>query len=434
MEQHSELNFKLMKKSIYLLTIIAFSCINFSCQKIFPNIDKHNPYSSEIKKLNITLVYPEGFEGEIKAGAKITIINPSNGTKYDLLSDNNGKATINLQYGFYSVSVTDRGTPTSGSIPIFNKRIDQFHITDTLKGDLNINMNLVLSYAGQLVIKEIYYRGCTRPDGKPYQFYDKYLIVYNNSNDVAYLDGVCFGVVEPFFAPSSPTAWSYINDEGQRVIRDTIPIIEAIWQFPGSGKNHALQPGEEAVVALAAAIDHTILYPNSVNLDVPGYWVCYNQLYTNASFHPSPGPNLANHWLDLLWKESTLKAYGFSAVNPAPVLFRMPVSDPQAYVNDPENRSRRPGSSSSTEYVMIPSMWVLDGVEAFDSDTKNKRLPATIDATYALMTDDERYMGKTIHRKIDEAATAVAGDRIVYMDTNNSANDFYIRESQSIKK
>jgi hypothetical protein len=167
MEQHSELNFKLMKKGIYLLTIITFSCINFSCQKMFPNIDKHNPYSSEIRKLNITLVYPEGFEEEVKAGAEITILNPSNGTKYNLLSDNNGKATINLQYGFYSVSATDKGTPVSGSIPIFNKSIDQIRITDTLKGDLNINMNLELSYAGQLIIKEVYYRGCSKPDGKP---------------------------------------------------------------------------------------------------------------------------------------------------------------------------------------------------------------------------------------------------------------------------
>ena len=194
-----------MKKGIYLLTFIAVICINYSCQQMFPNIVEDNPYSSGIRKLNINLVYPEGYAGEVKAGAEITILNPSNGTKYNLLSDNNGKASINLQYGFYSVSITDKGTPVSGSIPIFNKSIDQVRIADTLKGDLNINVNLVLSYAGQLVIKEVYYRGCSKPDGKPYEFYDKYLTIYNNSNEVAYLDGVCFGVVEPFSAPSSPT-------------------------------------------------------------------------------------------------------------------------------------------------------------------------------------------------------------------------------------
>lgn len=423
-----------MKRNIYILTIIVFICIVSSCQKMFQDFVDNNPYDTGIKRLNITLVYPEGFEEEAKAGAEITILNPSNGTKYNLLSDDEGKATINLQYGFYSLSITDKGTPVSGSIPIFNKSIDQIRIADTLKGDLNINVDLVLSYAGQLVIKEIYYRGCTKPDGKPYEFYDKYLIIYNNSDEVAYLDGVCFGVVEPFSAPSSPTPWSYLNSEGQRVIRDTIPIIEAVWQFPGNGSNHALQPGEEAVVALAAAINHTILYPNSVNLDVPGYWVCYNQIYTNANYHPSPGPNLSDHWLNLLWKGSTLKAYGFSTSSPAPVLFRIQGVDAQAYVNNPENRSRKPGTTSATEYVMIPAAWILDGVECLNSATLYKRLPASVDATYCLMTDAERHQSKTVHRKTDPVATQKAGGRVVYMDTNNSANDFYIRDTQSIKE
>ncbi|MCK9304003.1 MAG: DUF4876 domain-containing protein [Bacteroidales bacterium] len=423
-----------MKKSIYIFTTFVFICIMSSCEKIFQDFADNNPYGDGVKRLNITLVYPEGFEDEAKAGAEISILNPTNGTKYNLLSDGEGKASINLQYGFYSLSITDKGTPVSGSIPVFNKSIDQIRIADTLKGDMNINVDLVLSYAGQLIIKEIYYRGCAKPDGKPYEFYDKYIIVYNNSDELAYLDGVCFGVVEPFFAPSSPTPWSYTNNEGQRVIRDTIPIIEAVWQFPGDGTSHALHPGEEAVVAVAAAIDHTILYPNSVNLNVPGYWVCYNQIYTNANYHPSPGPNLANHWLSLLWKGSTLKAYSFSTASPAPVLFRIPEVDAQAYVNDPANRSRKPGASAATEYVMIPSSWVLDGVECLNSATLNKRLPASIDATYFLMTDTERYLSKTAHRKTDQVATEKAGGRVVYQDTNNSANDFYIRDTQSIKE
>ncbi len=423
-----------MKRIIaFYLSLTAVTLLS-SCQNMLNDLSGKDPYSSGTRRLNITLIYPEGQESEVKAGAQITILNPSNGTEYKLTSDNQGKASITLQYGFYTLSATDKGTPVSGSIPIFNKSIDQIRIADTLKGDMNVNVSLVLSYAGQLIINEIYYRGCTKPDGKAYEFYDKYLTVCNNSTETAYLDGVCLGVVEPFSAPSSPTAWSYINGDGQRVIMDTIPIIEAVWQFPGSGHEHPLQPGEEAVVALAAAIDHTILYPNSVNLDVPGYWVCYNSIYTNTSYHPSPGPNLANHWLNLLWKGSTLKAYGFSTTSPAAVIFRIPDGDAQAYVNDPANRSRKPGTSSSTEYVMIPSQWVLDGVECFNSTTLNKRLPASIDATYCLMTDAERYQGKTIHRKIDATATQAAGGITLYMDTNNSSNDFYIKDTQSIKE
>ena len=421
-----------MKKSLYILFIFAFVGLLSSCQQKLQDLIDENPYKTGSRKLNINLIYPEGFEDEVKAGAEVTVLNPSNGASYNLVTDNQGKVSIELQYGFYRVSVTDKGTPVSGAIPIFNRSVDQIRLIDTLKGDLTLNIELILSYAGQLIIKEIYYRGCTGPDQKTFQ-YDKYLAIYNNSDDVAYLDSVCFGTVEPYNAPTSPTAWSYIKD-GQRVIMDTIPIIEAVWQFPGTGKSYPLQPGEQAVVAISAAVNHTILRPQSVNLDVPGYWVCYNQRYTNANYHPSPGPNLVGRWLDLLWKGGTANAYPFSVSSPATVIFRIPEIGAQAYVNDPANRSRKPGTTSATEYIMIPSAWVLDGVESFDVTTKNKRLPASIDASYALMESADGYQGKTIHRKIDPIATAIAGGRIVYMDTNNSLNDFYVRESQSIKE
>lgn len=421
-----------MKKVFYTISVLVLIGLLASCQQKLNDLVDSNPYAEGSRKLNINLIYPEGFEHEQKAGAEITVTNPSNGAVYNILSDDNGKASIDLQYGFYRVAVTDKGTPVSGAIPMFNKSVDQVRLIDTLKGDLNLNIDLIVSYSGQLIIKELYYRGSKGLDNKNFN-YDKYIALYNNSNEVAYLDSVCFGVVEPYNAPTSPSAWTYIVD-GQSVLRDTIPIVEAVWQFPGSGTSYPLQPGEQAVVALTAAINHTILRPMSVNLDVPGYWVCYNQRYTNASYHPSPGPNLEGRWLDLLWKEGTATAYPFSVSSPAPVIFRIPSVGAHAYVNDPANRSRKPGSSSSTEYVLIPSSWVLDGVECFDRSTKNKRIPASIDATYALMESEHANLGKTIHRKIDPIATAAAGGRIVYMDTNNSANDFYIRESQSIKE
>lgn len=421
-----------MKKSLYILYIIAFIGLFSSCQQKLQDLIEGNPFADGTRKLNISLIYPKGFESEAKAGAQITVINPSNGAIYNLISDNAGKATIELQYGFYRVSVSDKGTPVSGAIPIFNRSVDQIRLIDTLKGDLNLRIELILSYAGQLVLKEIYYAGCTGTDQKTFQF-DKYLIIYNNSDEVAYLDSVCMGTIEPYNAPTSPTAWSYLEG-GQRVIRDTIPIIAAIWQFPGTGQSHPLQPGQEAVVAISAAVNHLLLRPQSVNLDVVGYWVCYNQVYTNASYHPSPGPNLANRWLNLLWREGTANAYTFSVVSPAVAIFRIPEIGAQAYISNPANRSRKPGTTSSTEYVMIPSSWVLDGVECFDATTKNKRLPASIDATYALLDTPDRYLGKTVHRNVDPAATLAAGGRIKYMDTNNSSNDFYVRATQSIKQ
>jgi len=164
-----------MKRVLYI-SVIAVAALLTSCQNKLQQLLDENPFLEGSRKLNITLVYPEGFESELKAGAQITITNPSNGAVYNLESDNQGKATVELQYGFYRLSVFDKGTPVSGAIPMFNRSIDQVRLTDTLVGSLNLNVELTLSYAGQLIIKELYYRGCTGTDGKTFQ-YDKYFTI-----------------------------------------------------------------------------------------------------------------------------------------------------------------------------------------------------------------------------------------------------------------
>ena len=141
-----------MKRTIYILLIIAFTSLVYSCQQKLNELAGENPYSEGTKKLNITLVYPQGFEHEKKEGAVIKVLNPSNGVEYKVLTNSQGKASIDLQFGFYRVSVSDKGTPVSGAIPIFNRSIDQIRMIDTLKGDLNLNVDLALSYAGQLII------------------------------------------------------------------------------------------------------------------------------------------------------------------------------------------------------------------------------------------------------------------------------------------
>lgn len=429
-----------MRKIIGILAILS---IIYSCDSNLDKLVAENPYAEGTRKLNIQLVYPEGYESEVKKGVTIMVINPSNRVQYKLKTDERGFATIDLQYGFYRVTASDKGEPEFGGImPLFNGSIDQTRVTDESTEDINIEIDFVRSYTNQLVIKEIYHAGSAlvEPPATKNQ-YDKYLIIYNNSDKIAYLDSLCFGMVgSGYNAPSSPTPWSYMSD-GQRVIMEDIPITLAAWQFPGNGNDYPLQPGEETVIAVCAAIDHTILYPElSVNLNVSGYWVTYDYGagFTNASYHPAPGANLAGHYLRILSKWGAGNAYTLSVSSPALVIFR--IQDPEgavSYANqtkNPQNFSKEPGSAGATLYLMIPGSWVLDGVECFDAGTKYKRVPPLIDASYSLLPTVDQYKGYTHHRKIDVQATAEAGGRIVYQDTNNSIEDFEIRKSQSIKK
>ena len=75
----------------------------------------------------------------------------------------------------------------------------------------------------------------------------------------------------------------------------------------------------------------------------------------------------------------------------------------------------------------------MDGVEVFNgqSSSNKKRINSSIDASYVTLSNT--FEGKTLMRKVDEAKTAELGYEVL-VDTNNSGNDFYERESQSIKE
>ena len=209
-------------------------------------------------------------------------------------------------------------------------------------------------------------------------------------------------------------------------------VVEAIWQFGGTGKTFPLAPGADAVVAINGAIDHTLQYPLSVNLNFPECFVCYSPLFPNPIYHPAPGDRIqADHILTLVDKEGQANANLMSINSPTLVLFRAQGKTIQEWVATDGFIRQAPGS---TERVfLVPVDWVIDGMEAFDgsSTSNNKRLSAKVDAGYVSLS--ETFKGHSLHRNIDTEATAEKGFEVL-MDTNNSTNDFHERETQSLHK
>ena len=89
-----------------------------------------------------------------------------------------------------------------------------------------------------------------------------------------------------------------------------------------------------------------------------------------------------------------------------------------------------PGSKVDN-VVKVPYDWVVDAMEVFDgrSTTNSKRLPADVDAGYITQTDI--YTGRSLMRRTDEAASLTSGYEVL-VDTNNSSEDFYQTEKQSL--
>lgn len=372
-----------------------------------------------LNTLKVTAMYPEGYSSFRRAGVEVTAENVSNGYLFRCETSDDGSATITLPNGIYRVSVSDRiGTS------IFNGASDRVRVCD---GDVSIDLPLVYSKAGTLVIKEVYTGGCSKfPQEGTYQS-DKYFIIHNNDSRTAYLDSLCFGTLFPWNSTSS-NPWS----DNPAYTQDNVVIGQAIWQFGGDGTTFPLAPGEDAVVVLCGAIDHSMQYPLSVNLNNEDYFVVYNLTYlTMTSYHPAPGDRIRQERIIGCPEYfGQAKAVTISMNSPTLVLFRAEGMTIQEYLSS-NPQAQVPGGSEKVR--PIPVEWVIDGMEAFNgaSVSNSKRLSTKVDAGYVSFS--EVYKGRTLMRRTDEAASAEKGYEVL-MDTNNSTTDFYERETQSLHK
>ena len=399
-----------MKRIIYILSIVlaAASCAD---------IRYGNPYEEGLHVLTVTPQWPE--TDLERSGAEVRVEDMNTGSRYVSQTGADGTATFTLPNGLYRVTLSGR----DGS-DVFNASADKVVISGH---DHTLALTLSISKAGSIVIKELYCGGCKKlPQEGDYQA-DQYIILHNNDYQVQYLDSICFGTLSPY---NSTGANPWISADG--LLPDFIPLIQAVWQFPGDGDDFPLQPGEDAVVCLRGAINHAAQYPLSVNLNRPDYFVCYNSTYfDNTKFHPAPGNLISqDRYLDVVIKTGKANAYTMSLSSPAVVIFRAEGITIQEYVLIPENITPVPGNAVDN-VVKVPYEWVLDAMEVFDGTSANnqKRLAASADAGYISLSDT--FLGHTLMRRVDEEATAQAGYEIL-ADTNNSLNDFYETEKQSL--
>lgn len=403
-----------MKRILYILTIVlAASCAGIK-----------DPYEGSLHLLSVTAQYPAGYEGFDLEGSDALVEEINTGSRYTTLTDASGSFAMTLPDGIYRVNISGR----SGS-DVFNGAADKVVLSGA---DLNLKLPLSYSKAGSIVIKEIYCGGCKKlPQEGDYQG-DQYFILHNNDYNVQYLDSLCFGTLSPNNATASNPWVSKDPATGESIFPDFLPIIQAVWQFPGDGDDFPLQPGEDAVICLRGAIDHSLQYPLSVNLNKPDYFVCYNLTYFwNTQYHPAPGNMISEERIiDVVIKTGQANAYTFSLSSPTLVLWKAKGMTIQEFVSIPDNITPVPGSSIDN-VVKVPYEWVYDAVEVFDARSANnsKRLAPSADAGYVLQTDV--FLGHSLMRHIDKEASAASGYEVL-TDTNNSLNDFYESEKQSL--
>ena len=384
-------------------------------------------YEGRTHELSVTAAYPAGSEQWTREGVEVVFEDAVSGTDYTALTDAGGTARILLPNGSYGIHISDIASDSqTGDEFVFNGALEKVILVDAGR---SVTVNLTRSVPGKIVVREIYSSGCPRyPLEGTYQA-DKYIVLHNNSVVTQYLDGLCFGVVDPYNSNASNVWISRDSGSGQVVYPDFAPVIQAVWQFPGTGHEHALAPGEDAVLVVGGAIDHTAEYPLSVNLNSPGNFVCYNNVaFWNPAYHPAPGDRIqSDHIMDLLLKMGQANAFTFSINSPAVVLFRPSDGTTMAeFLQNTDNIVQKPGSAAD-RIVKVPLEWVEDGVEVFTNNVSGstKRLNPVLDAGYVRLS--ETFQGRSLYRRVNESETAKRGYEVL-MDTNNSSADFYESE------
>ena len=312
--------------------------------------------------------------------------------------DKEGIATFNVQPGKYDVVASayfkENRTAVNASVP-------EFIVSESR----TIETDLILAIPNPLIIREIYYQGSQTFEGSSYSR-DQYFELYNNAGPggkTVYLDSICAAVIYPANSTTANNAW---------LGRDTIPIFQMFWMFPGNGNTYPLDPGESCVVAITSAVDHSERATSGLQLN-KAHFGCWAEHLTRHEIAAGVTPMIC-------YMAGKGTGWGFSVNSPAFVIFK-PDRSIDEYMDQGYIWERfEPGTTSGTKYWHIPKTWILDGVECFARpDGGMKRLPGDIDASYVCM-ESPTNSGKCITRKVEFTTDGIE----VFFDTNNSDNDF----------
>ncbi len=413
------MNIKLSTYKVFAIVALFFS----SCSDMMNNAidtDKIEPIEVSYKVSAATGFIEKGANvipdpNFSTQGVEVVFTNNNTGAIVKGFIDEDCIVTVSLVPGVYSVSVTGT-TKHEGSEYYLNGNVSSLSFLRSVS-----KVEAIASGSGMIIrpakvsslcFSEIYYCGVAS-----YYFRDQTYQIYNNGEETVYLDGICFAQLEPNIATATPPTWP--DEDGT----DNYVYGKMIWQFPGSGTDYPLAPGE-SVVVVQEARDHTKNNPNSYDNSMAD-WECNtgNVTRDNAAVDNMPYIFYAGYLNTMQWLTSVFGGAFVLYQGDADNLLNKSYYEDPSHLQAPVNES--------TRYAKIPAGMILDGIELLTNmDAMNmKRIPGFIDAGGTSV--GATYCGKSVSRKV--IGTRTDGTPI-YSDTNNSTYDFQINDHPVIRR
>ncbi len=405
----------------------------------------------------------------------------SKDTLLTLAADEDGVYVARLYAGKYDVEVSGK-TSANGKVYSLSGTIADLEITENYDTTKVWEIALASVEKNQIIITEIYCGNSTYHDATEDKDVvlqkDKYIKLYNNSDQPAEIKNFCFGICYPYLSNNTPgqIAFAAYSAEGWT------PATQGIWWID----EIKFEPFEEKVFVIYSADDYTTL--GGVNLDNDQYYclIDMTSAFFNASYYTEPSAGKVK------FNVVTLAQGNAWQIGNAPALFIFTTGEtsPADFAADANNQINltnadwgKLGSS-----LKIPNQNIIDGVDiknatctykkdgSLNNDLSTKyaqRLPNAVDKGFVNQTETGK--GFSYYRNVDKETTEALpenkdkiaygytlgtedvtngestaagstdpsginaqaslknGAHIIYKDTDNSTDDFHQRKQASLK-
>ena len=394
-----------MKKIFFMLPLLAMFFCLASCSS-----DDDDVVLTHLVTVNVKLPEEVASFSDVTSMA-LTVFNATT-SQESVAQVVNGTATVTLTPGTYNFTVS--GETSHYNLNGVSAGVDVF-------ADKTVEINLIATVGSTLVFKEVYFSGV--PD---YYFQDAFYEIYNNTDEVQYLDGIIMGVVDYGLAVGT---WN--KDQASVWMTDGVytngkyPLTSHVQCFPGDGTQYPIAPRTSVIVA-SNPINHSARTlaegdkPSPVNLENAGW-----QLYADNAFPADTKiegiPNMT-----LIWKNFGREMMP-ATEGQAIVLARLKNGQsPVDYAADPSSVVSVPGGT--TNCFVIPADCIIDAIDIVPADASChfKHIEAKDDVGMIWFTGTDGvsngdYSGKSLRRKV---VGFTAAGKAILKDTNNSSNDF----------
>ena len=393
-----------MKK--FLLTILPLVAVLFlgACS------DGGDDDGAKVYKLTVNVSLPESYSWDNVTSENVIARNQLTGVEFAAYKMSDGVYVVEVEPGEYNVNALFETADMNLSGQKMNVSV---------YGENSISVVAEESLTSPLVIKEFYSAMCKTPANKNYM-YDQFVEIYNNSAFTQYLDNCLLARTE-IAANTKNVLWGTTPEDMKAVA-----VSSYIAGWVGDGKTYPIEPGKSVVVAFQAQ-NHTIMSDdpateevevntNTIDLSKADYEIDITEYKSTYVANPDV-PNLT------IVAKSGTQSVNF-AVLPAfgAGLVLAKVDDIEAYcdVNNEANWVTKPEGTDVTPYLMIRYKDIQDAVNVVcvTETQRTVALPAQVDA--GMIWTSAMYNGMGFTRKVAETVNG----RVVYKDTNNSAEDF----------